>query len=78
MTLRSPLTESEEEAGDRSAPGHYQVQTLRNCLTEKVIGTIMALVSRKDRTRFRNQVMKPLLDAGWLEMTIPEKPIGSI
>ena len=38
----------------------------------------MALVSRKDRTRFRNQVMKPLLDAGWLEMTIPEKPIGSI
>ncbi|MDE3257704.1 MAG: transcriptional regulator [Gemmatimonadota bacterium] len=37
----------------------------------------MASVSRKDRTKFRNQVLKPLLDAGWLEMTIPDKPTSS-
>ena len=34
----------------------------------------MAVVGRKDRTKFRNQVLRPLLDAGWIEMTIPDKP----
>ncbi len=87
-TFRRPVTESEEEAGDRSAlsrhqvgtksaPSRHQVQILRNCLTEKAIGTLMASVSRKDRTKFRNQVLKPLLQGGWLEMTIPDKPTSS-
>ena len=26
------------------------------------------------RTRFRDRVVRPLLDAGWLEMTVPDKP----
>ena len=76
-TFRRPVTESEEEAGDRSALSRHQVQILRNCLTEKAIGTLMASVSRKDRTKFRNQVLKPLLQGGWLEMTIPDKPTSS-
>ena len=37
----------------------------------------MASVSRKDRTKFRNQVLKPLLQGGWLKMTIPDKPTSS-
>ena len=37
----------------------------------------MASVTGKDRTKFRNHILKPLLDAGWLEMTIPEKPTSS-
>ena len=57
--------------------GRHQVQILRNCLTDKAIGTLMASVSRKDRTKFRNQILKPLLQAGSLEMTIPEKPTSS-
>ena len=48
------------------APSRHQVEILRNCLTEKTIRTLMAFAGRKDRTKFRNQVLKPLLDAGWL------------
>ena len=59
------------------APSRHQVEILRNCLTGKAIRTLMTSVSRKDRTKFRNQVLKPLLDAGWLEMTIPDKPTSS-
>ncbi|MDD9986384.1 MAG: hypothetical protein OXQ31_08950 [Spirochaetaceae bacterium] len=35
---------------------------------------LMAQARRQDGTKFRNQVLKPLLKAGWLEMTVPDKP----
>ena len=37
----------------------------------------MQLAGRRDRTKFRNQVLKPVMGAGWLEMTIPDKPCSS-
>ena len=38
---------------------------------------LMSHAGRHDRTKFRNQVLRPLLDTGWLEMTIPDKPTSS-
>jgi len=37
----------------------------------------MNITGRTDRTKFRNQVLKPLLEAGFLEMTSPYKPQSS-
>jgi predicted transcriptional regulator len=37
----------------------------------------MAVTERTDRTKFRNQVLTPLIDAGLVEMTIPDKPRSS-
>lgn len=31
-------------------------------------------MGRTNRTKFRNQVLRPLLEAGWIEMTVPDKP----
>ena len=38
---------------------------------------LMAVLGRTNRTKFRDQVLRPLLDAGWIEMTIPDKPTSS-
>jgi len=46
-------------------------------MTEKGISDLMAIAGRTNRTKFRDQVLKPLLEVGWLEMTIPEKPRSS-
>jgi ATP-dependent DNA helicase RecG len=37
----------------------------------------MAIAERADRTKFRNQVLKPMLADGLLEMTVPDKPTSS-
>jgi len=38
---------------------------------------LMESAECSDRTKFRNQVIKPLLDQALLEMTIPDKPRSS-
>ena len=69
---------SEEPGGDqvgtKSAPSRHQVAILRKSLSAQPMTELMAIVGRRDRTKFRNQVLRPLLNAGWIEMTIPDKP----
>ena len=38
---------------------------------------LATLVGRSNRTKLRNQVLNPLLEAGWLERTMPDKPTSS-
>ena len=37
----------------------------------------MAITGRTERTKFRHQVLTPLLEEGLVEMTIPGKPRSS-
>ena len=66
-----------DQVGTKSGPSEDQVEILRNCLNEISIGDLMRLADRTSRTKFRNQVLKPLLESGWLAMTIPDKPTSS-
>ncbi|OKY73995.1 MAG: hypothetical protein BM485_16215 [Desulfobulbaceae bacterium DB1] len=65
------------EVGTKLALSRHQFQILHNCLEERAIGDLMEIEGRSDRTKFRNQVLRPLLDAGLIEMTIPDKPTSS-
>jgi len=38
----------------------------------------MSAVGRSNRTKFRDQVLNPMLEAGLIEMTIPEKPTSRL
>jgi ATP-dependent DNA helicase RecG len=60
------------------ALSRHQVEILLNCLEEQTISDLMKLAERAGRTKCRNQVLRPLLDAGFIEMTIPDKPTSSI
>lgn len=35
---------------------------------------MMNAVGRQNRTKFRDGLVKPLIETGWLELTIPDKP----
>jgi ATP-dependent DNA helicase RecG len=43
----------------------------------RALAELMGPSGRTDRTKFRDQVLRPLLEAGLIEMTIPEKPRSS-
>lgn len=65
------------QAGPKLAPSRHQVEIMRNCMEGIGIVGLMQIDGRTDRTKFRNQVLNPMLEAGWLEMTIPDKPTSS-
>ncbi len=65
------------QVGTKSAPSRHQVEILAKCLKEQPLVELMAIVGRSDRTKFRRQVLGPLLAEGLLEMTIPDKPRSS-
>ena len=66
-----------EQVGTKSGLSRDQVEILQNCASEKAIGELMNLIGRANRTKFRNQILRPLLDAGFIEMTISDKPTSS-
>jgi ATP-dependent DNA helicase RecG len=44
------------------------------CRHDSELVSLMAITGRTDRTKFRNQVLRPLIKEGLVEMTIPDKP----
>jgi len=66
-----------EQVGTKSALSRHQVEILEKCQEERALLELIAVVGRSDRTKFRRQVLNPLIDAGLIEMTIPDKPRSS-
>jgi ATP-dependent DNA helicase RecG len=54
-----------------------QVQVLEIASFSKSLPELMAPSGLKNKTRFRDQILAPLLDAGLLAMTLPDKPRSS-
>jgi ATP-dependent DNA helicase RecG len=65
------------KSGTKSALSRHQVEILTKASTGAALTELMAIDGRTDRTKFRHQVIKPLIDQGWLEMTLPNKPTSS-
>jgi ATP-dependent DNA helicase RecG len=65
------------QVGTKSALSPHQVQVLELADVPRALAELMTPSGRTDRTKFRDQVVAPLLEAGLLEMTIPDKPRSS-
>ena len=68
---------SRHQVGTKSALSLDQVQVLENAGEPRSMSELMGPSGRSDRTKFRHQVLAPLIDIGLLEMTIPDKPRSS-
>lgn len=68
---------SRDQVGTKPGPSRDQVKVLRKCLIDSGITELMEIVERTNRTKFRDQVLKPLIEANLVEFTIPDKPQSS-
>ena len=44
------------------------------CAETRSVVEMLEFMGLRDRTKFRNKYVKPLIEEGIIEMTIPEKP----
>ncbi len=51
-----------------------QVKVLKKCKQENTADELMKILNRTHKTRFKNDILNPLIDCGFFERTIPEKP----
>jgi ATP-dependent DNA helicase RecG len=72
-----PDAAARHQVGTNSALSRHQVQVLEIASVPRALPELMTPSGRTDRTKFRDQVLGPLLEAGLLEMTIPDKPRSS-
>jgi len=67
------LALSWHQVGTKLAPGWHQVEEILDfCIQPKSIKQIMTELGWKDRTKFRNKLINPLLETGIICMTDPE------
>lgn len=63
-----------KKAHDKTHDQNIENTIIEFCATEKTIYEIMEFVGYKNRTRFRRDYIKPLVESERLKMTIPDKP----
>lgn len=68
------LGPSKDQVGTKLGPSGDQVQVLELAGIPRTLSELMMPSGRTNGTKFRDQVLRPLLDAGLLEMTIPDRP----
>ncbi len=65
------------QVGTKLALSEHHVQILALAEVPRSLLELMAPSGRTDRTKFRHQVLDPLVEAGPLEPTVPDKPRSS-
>ena len=63
-----------DQVGTKLGLSRDQVLILQKIFTENSLIELMASTGRTNRTKFREKILNPMLNAGVLEMTIPDKP----
>ena len=72
MLIKAP---SRHPVGTQSVPNIENIDKLIVFCTEaRSFGEMLAFMGLTDRTKFRRKYIRPLLEVGIIEQTMPEKP----
>jgi len=70
----APQGPSRDQAGTKLEPSQEQLQVLELAQVPRSLKELIRASQRTNRSKFRDQVLAPLLRVGWLELTVPGKP----
>ena len=66
-----------DQVGTKLGLSRDQVEIMAKLSSEQGILGLMGILGRTNRTKFRDQVLSPLIEDRLIEMTIPDKPRSS-
>lgn len=72
--LTDEMHKTHDQPGTKSALSRYDRILLMLCSEPRPIIALMDKLHWSDRTKFRQRFITPLIEKGWLTMTIPNKP----
>jgi ATP-dependent DNA helicase RecG len=61
------------KSGTKSQQMAQRASILQLCETPQSLVKLMASFDRSDRTKFRQSVIDPLIEAGWIARTVPDR-----
>ena len=67
-------SKSGDQVGTKLGLSRDQVEILRLCRKERSLIELMSAIGRQNRTKFRDGLIRPLIEGGLLAYTIPDKP----
>ncbi len=62
------------ELGTKQGLSRDHLKILKKCKEENTALELMKILGRTNKTKFKIAIIKPLIDHGFIEPTIPEKP----
>ena len=74
LKLNDNVQDNVQDKAQDKAQDEIFIVITEFCKEEKNIFEIMEKIGYKNRTRFRRDYIKPMVEKGILNMTIPEKP----
>jgi len=60
--------------GTKKGLSKDHLKILKNCKNESSAIELMKILNRTNRTKFKNTIIKPLIENGFIELTNPYKP----
>lgn len=51
-----------------------QVKILKKCNTENTAAELIKILKRTNKTKFKQIILDPLINCGFFELTVPDKP----
>ena len=51
-----------------------QVKILKKCNTENTAAELIKILQRTNKTKFKQIILDPLINCGFFELTVPDKP----
>ena len=60
--------------GTKKGLSLYHLKIIKNCKNESSAIELMEILNRSNKSKFKNTIINPLVENGFLELTNPDKP----
>ena len=78
LTFFNDSKSIKETKGTKQGLSKDHLKILKNCKNESSANELMTILKRSNKSKFKIAIINPLVNNGYLELTIPESPRSPI